>query len=188
MRQPNIYTKKIEKKEWLEQTVVKFAVQQVLTDENIDKIATQAMALIEKEFKDTSVLTGLQERLKETNKRIQNIMAAIEQGIITATTKERLEDLEEERRNLETQIAKEETKKPLLTKERIVFWLESFRKGNIKNIEYQRRIIDTLVNSVFVYDEGEKGRKLVLTFNISGNNTFTLKSSDIESSAPPSPL
>ena len=178
-------TKKIEKKEWLEQTVVKFAVQQVLTDENIDKIATQAMALIEKEFKDTSVLTGLQERLKETNKRIQNIMAAIEQGIITATTKERLEDLEEERRNLETQIAKEETKKPLLTKERIVFWLESFRKGNIKNIEYQRRIIDTLVNSVFVYDEGEKGRKLVLTFNISGNNTFTLKSSDIESSAPP---
>lgn len=181
-------TKKIEKKEWLEQTVVKFAVQQVLTDENIDKIATQAMALIEKEFKDTSVLTGLQERLKETNKRIQNIMAAIEQGIITATTKERLDDLEEERRNLETQIAKEETKKPLLTKERIVFWLESFRKGNIKNIEYQRRIIDTLVNSVFVYDEGEKGRKLVLTFNISGNNTFTLKSSDIESSAPPSPL
>ncbi|WP_455391119.1 hypothetical protein, partial [Frisingicoccus sp.] len=46
------------------------------------------------------------------------------------------------------------------------------------------RIIDTLVNSVYVYDDGDKGRKLVLTFNISGNNTLTISSSDIERTAP----
>ena len=48
----------------------------------------------------------------------------------------------------------------------------------------KRRIIDTLVNSVYVYDDGDKGRKLVLTFNISGNNTLTISSSDIERTAP----
>ena len=143
------------------------------------------MELIEKELQDTSVLIGLQERLKETNKRIKNLMSAIEQGIITPTTKERLEELEEERRDLEGQIAREEMKKPLLTKERIIYWLESFKRGNIKDVEYQRRIIDTLVNSVYVYDDGDKGRKLVLTFNISGNNTLTISSSDIERTAPP---
>ena len=177
--------KKVEKKEWLERTVVEFTVQQVLTDENIEKISTRAMELIEKELQDTSVLIGLQERLKETNKRIKNLMSAIEQGIITPPTKERLEELEEERRDLEGQIAREEMKKPLLTKERIMYWLESFKRGDIKDVEYQRRIIDTLVNSVYVYDDGDKGRKLVLTFNISGNNTLTISSSDIERTAPP---
>ena len=177
--------KKVEKKEWLERIVVEFTVQQVLTDENIEKISTRAMELIEKELQDTSILIGLQERLKETNKRIKNLMSAIEQGIITPTTKERLEELEEERRDLEGQIAREEMKKPLLTKERIMYWLESFKRGDIEDVEYQRRIIDTLVNSVYVYDDGDKGRKLVLTFNISGNNTLTISSSDIERTAPP---
>ena len=177
--------KKIEKKEWLEQTVVRFTVKQVLTDENIERIASRAMELIEKEYADTSILTGLQDRLKDTSKRIKNLMSAIEQGIITPTTKERLEELENERRELEGQIAKEEAKKPLLTKERIMFWLDSFKKGDINDVEYQRRIIDTLVNSVYVYDDNGNGRKLVLTFNISGSNTATIKSSDIECTAPP---
>ena len=65
-----------------------------------------------------------------------------------------------------------------------MYWLESFKRGDIKDVEYQRRIIDTLVNSVYVYDDGDKGRKLVLTFNISGNNTLTISSSDIERTAP----
>ena len=66
-----------------------------------------------------------------------------------------------------------------------MYWLESFKRGDIEDVEYQRRIIDTLVNSVYVYDDGNKGRKLVLTFNISGNNTLTISSSDIERTAPP---
>jgi len=76
-------------------------------------------------------------------------------------------------------------KKPLLTKDRIVYWLLSFKSGDIQDTEYQRRVIDTLVNSVYVYDDGDKGRKLVLTFNISGQNTATISCSDIACSAPP---
>ena len=143
------------------------------------------MELINKEMADTSLLVGLQSQLKETNKKIKNLMSAIEQGIITPTTKERLEELEENRRELEGQIAHEEMKKPLLSKERIMFWLVSFKSGDIRDIEYQQRVIDTLVNSVYLYDEGDKGRKLVLTFNISGSNTLTIQCSDIEGSTPP---
>ena len=177
--------KKVEKKDWLEQLVVKYTVEQVLTDKNIDLIATRAMELIEKELQDTSVLVGLQEMLRDTNKKIKNLMSAIEQGIITSTTKERLEELEQERLNIECQIAREEMKKPLLSKERIVYWLTSFKSGDINDVEYQQRIIDTLVNAVFVYDNGDKGRKIVLTFNISGSNTLTIECSDIEGIAPP---
>ena len=178
-------SKKVEKKDWLEQVVVKFTVERVLTDENIDLIATRAMELVEKELQDTSLLVGLQGSLKETNKKIKNIMSAIEQGIITPTTKDRLEELEQERRDIEGQIAREEMKKPLLTKERIMYWLYQFKSGDVEDVEYQQRIIDTLVNSVYVYDDGDNGRKIVLTFNISGNNTLTITSSDIEGIAPP---
>lgn len=176
--------KKPEKKEWLEKTVVRYIVDNVLTDDNIELISTKAMELITKEMNDTSLLTGLQEQLKDCNKRIKNLMSAIEQGIITPTTKERLEELEAERRDLEGQIAKEEIKKPVLTKEHIMFWLYQFKTGNIEDTEYQRRIIDTLLNSVYVYDKGGKTRKLVLVFNVSGNNTATISCSDIDRTTP----
>ena len=114
-------------------------------------------------------------------------MKAIEMGIITETTKQRMEELEEERKDIEANIAKEEIKKPLLSKERIMYWLYSFKNGDIENPDYQRRIIDTLLNSVYVYDNPDGSRKLVMTFNVSGQNTATISSSDIACSAPLSP-
>ena len=177
--------KKVEKKDWIEQTVVSFTVQYVLTDENIDRIATKAMEIIEKESADTTYIEGLRGELKEVQKKIRNLMTAIEEGIITSTTKSRLEELETEKNEIEGRIAHEEMKKPLLTKDRIVYWLLSFKSGDVQDTEYQRRVIDTLVNSVYVYDDGDKGRKLVLTFNISGQNTATISCSDIACSAPP---
>ena len=179
-------TKKIEKKDWIEELVVRYTVQEVLTDENIDLIATRAMEIIEKESADTTYLDGLQGELKEVQKKIKNIMTAIEQGIITSTTKDRLEELETEKNEIEGRIAREEMKKPLLTKERIQYWLVSFKSGNINDNEYRRRVIDTLVNSVYVYDDGDNGRRIVLTFNVSGQNTATISCSDIACSAPPS--
>lgn len=172
--------KENEKKEPLEELVVKKTVETVLTDENIDIIATKAMELIEKNFADTSYLAGLQENLKEIDKRINNLLKAIEQGIITETTKSRLEELEAEKRQITAEIGQEELKKPLLSKERIMFWLYSFRNGSIEDENYKRTIIDTLVNSIYVYDTPEGGRKIVFTFNISGNNTTTVEGSSID--------
>lgn len=112
-------------------------------------------------------------------------MTAIEECIITSITKSRLEELETEKNEIEGRIAREEMKKPLLTEERIMFWLYSFKNGDIKDKEYQRRVIDTLVNSIYVFDEDGGGKRIVFTFNLSGNNTLTLKSSDIGCYAPP---
>lgn len=178
-------TKEIEKKEFLEYLVVKFTVEKVLTDDNIELIATKTAEMLAKEVHNTSMLEELQLNLKETNKKIKNIMSAIEQGIVTQSTKARLDELEQQHQSLETQIACEEIKKPILTKDRIKYWLQSFKDGNMNDIEYQRRVIDMLVNSVYIYDDGDNGRKIVLTFNISWDNTLTITHSDIEGIAPP---
>lgn len=184
-KRKHVCTKKVEKKDWIEELVTRFTVQKVLTNENIDSIATRAIEIIEQESADTTYVEGLQHELKDIQKKIKNIMTAIEQGIITSTTKDRLKYLEAEKNEVEGKIAREQMKKPLLTKERIMYWLYSFKSGNINDTEYRRRVIDTLVNSVYVYDDEDKGRRIVFTFNISGQNTATLSCSDIACSAPP---
>ena len=107
-------------------------------------------------------------------------MKAIEQGILTETTKSRLEELENDKRSLIGEIASEEMKKPTLTKEHIIYWLESFRQGDIEDEDYRRHIVDTLINSIYLYDTPDGGRKIVFTFNISGENTSVVEGSSID--------
>lgn len=179
-RNPTACDKKTERKDWIEEAVVRYTVQTVLTDENIEYIATKAMEILKKEAAENSILPHLRESLRDTTKRIKNLLDMMEQGVSTESTRERLLELESEKKDLIVRIAREENKKPRLTKERIMFWLESFRQGDIDNEDYRRRVIDTLVNSVFVWDTPDsKGRKIVFTFNISGQNTATLNVSDI---------
>jgi DNA invertase Pin-like site-specific DNA recombinase len=178
--------KKQEQKDWIENFVVRYTVEQVLTDENIEIIATKAMEIINREAEDKSALEGLKAALKDCEKRLANILDLMEQGIATESTKGRLLDLEAKKEDLIAQIAREETKKPFLTKERIVFWLETFKNGNTESIDFKRKIIDALVNSVHVYDiNGGNGRRFVFTWNLSQNNTSTVNVSDIDAYAPP---
>ena len=166
--------------------MVEFTVQKVLTKENIENIATKAIALIEKEAADNTMRIAYESEYKDVVKRISNLLNLMEQGIFTESTKERLLELESRKKDLERNIARENAKKPRLTKERIIYWLTSFKHGDINDEEYRWWVIDTLVNSIYVYDtDGGKGRRIVFTFNISGENTATLTVSDIECSGVP---
>ena len=50
-------------------------------------------------------------------------------------------------------------------------WFSRFRYGDPNDREFQKRLIDTFVNAIFVYDD-----KLVLTYNYQhGTQTITLK-------------
>ena len=178
--------KHTEKKDWIEEVVVWHTVNTVLTDDRIESIATKAIEIIEREAAENSVLPKLQDDLRDVAKRIKNILDLMEQGISTESTRDRLLELESQKKDIQKRIAQEEMKKPCLSKERIIHWLESFRHGDIRNEDYRRRVIDTLVNSVFVFDNNNgKGRRLVFTFNISGQKTSTLDVSDIACFAPP---
>ena len=127
-------------------------------------IAKRAMEIIEKESADTTYLDGLNAELKDVQKKIKNLVSAIEQGIITSATKDRLDELEQEKSDIEGRIAREEMKKPLLNESRIRYWLTSFKSGNVDDEDYQRRVIDTLVNSVYVYDDEDGGKQTQSAF------------------------
>ena len=66
-------------------------------------------------------------------------------------------------------------------------WFEQFRHGDPANRDFQKRLIDTFVNAVYVFDD-----KLVLTYNYQhGTQTISLDeiasalSSDFDWATPP---
>ena len=131
-------------------------------------------------------MPSLNQQLKECEKPIQNMLNAIEAGIITPSTKERLQTLEARREEIKIAIMQEQLQRPKLTKEQIVFWFSRYKHGDPNDLDYQRQIIDTFVNRIYVYDD-----RLVLTYNYKdGTESITLKDiekafgSDLSSIAP----
>ena len=176
--------KKAIKKHWIEETVVKLTVSKVLTDEAVDRIADAILVMQEQGDTMTPVL---KQQLQQCEAEIRNVMKAIRQGIITETTKECLEDLETQRDSLKASILQLQLERRKFTKEEIVEWISKYKYGNINDLDYRKEIIDTFVNSVFVYDD-----KLVLTYNYKdGTETLTLQeiesvlSSNLTSMCPP---
>ena len=126
----------------------------------------------------------LRRELEETNKGLTNIADAIQQGIITNTTKQRLEELEAKKSDIEVKILQTELQQTILTEEKIVFWINRFKGCDIADKSYQRAIIDIFVNAIYLYDD-----KIVLTYNFkSDSRTISLsdiESSDLPQNAPP---
>lgn len=172
-----------ERKEELEDFVVGYICREVLTDENIQLIAEKEFALLEEEAADKSLLMALQAEYKQVSAKVENILEAIEQGIITPKTKDRLLELESRQTELEDRIVREKLKKPEFTVDHIVYWLTKFRQGDIKDFEFRRAVINALVNSVFVYDDdtdpNKKGR-IIIALNLKNGPVKTLTRSDVQ--------
>ena len=171
------------RKEPLERFVVETAIKVIFSDEIIERLIDLVM---EAQQKENTRLPVLKDQLRDTEKRLANLLEAIEQGILTPTTKQRLDELEARKEALNTSILEEELKKPVLTREWMRFWFEKFRKGDMRDMEHQRQIIDTFVNSVYVFDD-----RVVLNFNFTDDSKTISREEVLGSSAvdnaPPHP-
>ena len=145
------------RKEPLEQFVVKTALEKLLNDRVIDLLADK---LLEYQSKENTRLPVLQAELKEVKRRIDNLVAAIEQGILTPSTKSRMEELEQQFEALETSILQEQIETPPITREQILFWFDQFRHGDPADIAFQEKVIDCFVNSIYLFDD-----RIVVNFN-----------------------
>ena len=158
--------RKAVRKHWIERAAVLVTVQRVLRDEEISRIAEAIVALQEKE--DTS-LPAMRQQLTECEKAIDNMLNAIQMGVLTASTKERLEELENRRDELENRLSCEKLAKPKVSAEFMTFWLHRFRKLDVRQQSHRKMLIDTFINAIFLYDD-----KMVITFNYKeGTKTIT---------------
>ena len=170
--------KKPERKEKLEKIIIHSVVNNILKNQKVvNYIVDRCMVIQEREI-DKSPADGLRRELAEAEKGLKNVMAAIEAGIITATTKDRLVELEERCAVLRQGIAAAEIQPPKFSREQLLFIFEKFQNRNVKEPDFIRDIIDAFVHSVFVYDN-----RLLITFNYSDENTVEISKKDIEDAA-----
>jgi hypothetical protein len=177
--------KETENKKWLEDIVVKTIVEKVLTDENIELISTKVMELIEDDSAITSELKYYEGELKNTQKQIKNLVNTIAMGVTNKSVVDRLAELEDYEKDICQNIEYLKMKKPTLTKEQVMYWLTLYKDGDVDDENYRKRLVNTLLHSVYVYDNDDGGRRIVLNFNTSNNSQVELECSDLGTSAPP---
>ena len=174
-KRPKKCSKKTVKKKWIEDLVVDETIKLLMNDALLAQIADK---LIDIQSKENSQLPLLRKQLADTERGISNLLNAIQQGILTPSTKQRLDELEKSKNEIEIAIVNEETQSPLLTREQILFWLHKFRGVDVSNKEQRQRLIDCFVNAIYLYDD-----KMVITFNYKDgvkHTTFEeIKSSDL---------
>ena len=108
------------------------------------------------------------------------MLNAIQMGIINASTKQRLDELEERKKDIELQIIQEEMKHPAVSREDVVYFVCRFRSLDTSKLDARRRLIDSFVNAVTIFDD-----YILITFNYKEGETridFTdIESSDLQS-------
>ena len=157
----------------LENAVVNAVMAKVMDDSFVEYIADTVMDI---QTRESSVLPALRKQLEETERGITNMLNAIQMGIFNTSTKERLDELEERKKDVELQIIQEEMKHPMLSREDVVWWICRFRSLDVSKLEERRRLVDSFVNAITIFDD-----YILITFNYKEGET-RVDFGDIESS------
>lgn len=162
--------KKSVRKDWLENIVVDFVLDNVLSDDHIEKTADAILQLQAEEMKH-SPLSSMESEHAAVMKKIENINNAIAAGIWNQSTSAMLKEYEDAAENLRVSIEMMKySQSQLMDKDRILFFLHQFTKGDRSDPLLRFHIIETFVNAVYVYDDHLK----IITNNCDGNQRFPL--------------
>ena len=153
--------------------MVNQTMQLVKDDAAMESIIAKVMEL---QNKENTNIPLYEKQLRDAESGIQNMLNAIQAGILTSSTKERLEQLEEAKRELEARIAEEKLAKPKVTEEFIRFWLLRFRKLDMSLKDQRQALVDTFINAIYLYDD-----KVLITFNYK-EGTQTISFEKVEES------
>ena len=158
-------------KEIFEGVVINKTVEEIFKPELLKEIAENIVKTFNNEIKDDYQVKSYQNQIDDVSKKIDNIMKAIEEGIITSTTKEKLLTYESLKTELLEQIATAKNKsiKPLETSE-IMAFLKGFAELNYSKEENRTRLLEMFVHKIYLYDD-----YALIAYNGTNNPSLELK-------------
>ena len=149
------------RKQYLEDIVIDTTVKLLSSVSVISELAQKIYDVHQNETADDTALKSLEQRRKEALRAQNNMIKAIEQGIITEATKGRLTELETEINHLDFEIAKEKAHNyAFLTVEQIEHYLSRFVFDNPTDMKVRKFLINAFVREVILYDD-----EVVITYN-----------------------
>lgn len=163
--------KKSEKKDFIEWYVCEQTVNFVLTPTNIKKIAENVVALSEKEL-GSDDLARLEKQIAIIEKEIDAAADALMKTELPSLIKrinEKVALLEKQQATLEAEIAKLRVYQELrVTIPEVESFLKSFCSEDLLDEEFRRRLIKTLVNCVYLFDD-----KVAIYYNVHGTKQIS---------------
>ena len=140
------------KMEIVENAVIEAIKNKILDRKTIKTLAEKACSLQEDNSLDK--LKELQTELKNVQKSKNNIIAAIEQGIITPTTKDRLQELEHLESDLQVKIATEKkAENKNLTAPEIEKFLKKYCSGNMQDETFRFELTHTFIKEILLFKD-----------------------------------
>ena len=148
------------RKERLEKLVIDTTLRLLNTPENVSLLAEEIVKLNEQITKEQSILNLLAAERAKLQKSLDNIMKAIEEGIITSTTKARMNELENSLAEVNMKIAAEECKlERKLTKEDVEAHIMDALASE------PRLLIEFLIDKIILYED-----KIEIFYKYTNNN------------------
>ena len=126
------------------------AIAQYTTPEACEQIANATYALYQQSTHETADLTAAQRRLQETEKKLENAVNAVLNGITSAALQATMQQLEQQKAALETEVRLLQTDAPELKLEHFQYFAHRLLEVQAEGTE---KILQLLVNQVIVYKE-----------------------------------
>ena len=159
--------KKSVRKEVLEDFVVDFLLDHVLSGPEMELIADAIMEY-QKKQQDSSPLRAMESELRETERKIINTNRAISEGIFTSSTITMLQDLEKTAASLRLSIeSRKYAEGKLLDRDFVLFFLTQFSTMDRTDPHDRRTLIKVFLNSIYVFDDHYR-----ILVNTSDNDTI----------------
>lgn len=152
-------------KDKLEQYVINIINNEILTDDFIDDIVPRVLKYQESEMAK-SALNGLKAQKKQTQKKLNNILAAMENGIWSDSVNDRLHELEQELTHLEQRINEETLSLEQFTAEDIKKFIYAIKRAQETDTDAQRYLIHTCINRIYLFDTDDGSQRMVIEVNM----------------------
>lgn len=147
-------TLKAIRKEVIELAVIKIMDDILLDTAKLTSLAVDVNAYYQEHQLDDTMLKALEKSKSEVEKSLNNVLKAIEQGIITETTRSRLLELELQKKELDESISKEKEK---LSRAKEAFNIQHFYDyfGNSDYSDDSKRdiIMDYFFKKIYVFED-----------------------------------
>lgn len=146
----------------LEDLVFSKTVEYVLQPTVIDTIAKIVTEKFNSEIEDTSLLRALGKELSEKEKAIDGILSALEKGVVTKSTQNRLLKLEQEKEEIETQLQLEKAKQqqPMVVED-VKRFISYFARKKYETDEEKNDFFNNFINRVVLFDD-----KVIILYNV----------------------
>ena len=144
-------TNKTRKMDIIENAAIQAIKEKILNPQMIHLLAEKAFNI--QETTANTKLKELQTELKSIQKSKDNIIKAIEMGIFTPTTKQRLEELEKAESEIQIKIAKEKQITPAnLTLAQIENFLNIYCSGDFQDNTFKIELAKTFIENINIFE------------------------------------